>query len=333
MTESVLQRWSSPKRTLVVKDAEDDSLHMMYVLRQAGVEQSHVHVAHLVRAGEGQRDVRRAEAVEFGRDPIHALGTPTTNYRLTRGPEGLSDFFVLEQAAVEETPRLARMLDVDRVVVTTPHLAAARLSMNRHAQDGLLGAMHVPVWIPGKRSGNEFNMGRGFGHFLLALSFHDNFDLDLEFACRLAQAHQARLTVLHVFEGVQAGMAARDRTPLAVLSKLPVSELKQEGALCPLEIAIRDGDPATRILDSAQRHRYDLVIMGAHARRNRREVAHSGVLRRVLAEAACPIVVLGESAAAFRRLNEVQESPEATRWESPMLLGNQRKAIHVVRQS
>jgi hypothetical protein len=76
---------------------------------------------------------------------------------------------------------------------------------------------------------------------------------------------------------------------------LPISELWQEGILCPMEVAVREGDPAEAILKFDATRQHDLIIMGGPSRDTLPHIYRDGVVHSVIAEARCPVMVLGRS--------------------------------------
>lgn len=74
-------------------------------------------------------------------------------------------------------------------------------------------------------------------------------------------------------------------------SQLPILELLREGVLCPLEITVAEGDPATAILKFDAIRQHDLIVMGSPGCTAR----GSGVLQTVMFGSRCPLIVLGRS--------------------------------------
>jgi hypothetical protein len=92
------------------------------------------------------------------------------------------------------------------------------------------------------------------------------------------------LTVLHVFENRETDEQPWARTPVAVEAKLPITELKHEGILCPMEISVCEGYPARQILNFLERKPHDLIIMGG---RHHRDSVRGAGLRLKIAPATC----------------------------------------------
>jgi len=136
---------------------------------------------------------------------------------------------------------------------------------------------------------------KGIRRVLLPISLRSNVGLHLRFACKLSQLHQARLTVLHAFGDRGTNEHPWERTPVAVEAKLPISDLKQEGIICPLEIAVCEGDPARAILRFDGTKQHDLIIMGGPGRETLPHIYRNGAVHNVIAEARCPVIVLGRT--------------------------------------
>ena len=113
------------------------------------------------------------------------------------------------------------------------------------------------------------------------------------------------MTVLHVFENRGPSDNPWERTPLAVEARLPIQELRHEGILCPTEIAVREGYPAKQILNFNEQKVHDLIIMGGPRLANSARVPGHGVTQSVIAEARCPVLMLG------RALESASDSTES----------------------
>jgi nucleotide-binding universal stress UspA family protein len=139
--------------------------------------------------------------------------------------------------------------------------------------------------------------GQRHGNITLALSLNSDAGMPLAFASRLAQERQASLTVMHVFGSGQKGRGEIARTQWAVTSRLPADRLREAELMCPLEIAVRRGDPAAEILKSGNSTNQDCIVLGPVDPSQPVEAGRSSIVHRVISEARCPVIVLGRSVA------------------------------------
>jgi len=64
-----------------------------------------------------------------------------------------------------------------------------------------------------------------------------------------------------------------------------------------LEIAVREGDPAREILNFDARAHHDFIILGSPSAATVPHLLGRGVVRTVLSEARCPIIIIKPSIA------------------------------------
>ncbi len=176
--------------------------------------------------------------------------------------EILSEVTIVKNTLIERIPALADSLGVELVVLTTSAVGLMRFRNRNGFETDLFASLPLPILIFDLRmSMNTWN-GTEFRRILLPITFGPDLGLELRFACRFARRYHGRLTVLHVFEGRGTDEQPWERTPIAVEARLPISELKHEGILCPMEIAVSEGYPARQILNFHERKGCDLIIMG-----------------------------------------------------------------------
>jgi nucleotide-binding universal stress UspA family protein len=119
------------------------------------------------------------------------------------------------------------------------------------------------------------------------------------YAAWLCQRFRAQLVGLYV--------ASKDKTPQV---ERPFDLEKQLLATAPeindlerrAEFAVKFGDPAEKILQMAREIEASLIVLGAHAPRDVRTVAHLpwATASRVICGAACPVLTVGEQTLAKR---------------------------------
>jgi len=132
-----------------------------------------------------------------------------------------------------------------------------------------------------------------FDRILLATDFSSASRSAFYTALEVSTLVHGSLLVLHVFENRETDGQPWARTPVAVEAKLPVTELKHEGILCPMEIAVCEGYPARQILNFHERKPHDLIIMGGRHHRDSVRGPGHGVAEAVIAEARCPVLIFG----------------------------------------
>jgi nucleotide-binding universal stress UspA family protein len=120
-----------------------------------------------------------------------------------------------------------------------------------------------------------------------------------EYARMLADSFGATLHILHVIPDPIAmglGVDAADLPQLLERTRRTARE-QLEGALRPedrarfhAQLAVETGVPVDRIIEYAQKHGIDLIVMGIHGRGTVERMWIGSVTQGVLRYASCPVV-------------------------------------------
>ena len=286
------RRWSSPRSILVVTDGRNEEMLLFHTMVQAKQSKARIVLAHLTSPsaevpppGASDSIQRRLQWVG-----IHCQST------------------VLSGPAEVSVPSLAARSGADRVLIATQGERLPGGLCASNVTERLLPLLQVPACLIGNSVPPPPKCAEPVKRISLALSLQARNEVALRFACELCRAWNATLTVVHVFTPQEQQMAEHLRTPTAVSSQLPDWIRKKTPISCPLEIAIRCGDPAREIAAHAAKSHQDLILMCSPGPANARGAYEAGVLRAVLSEASCPVMVTG------RGMEQVlRASPEAAR--------------------
>ncbi len=120
------------------------------------------------------------------------------------------------------------------------------------------------------------------------------------YALSLAQEFQARVTLLHVVEGLEPTLLD-ERTQIAKPYKLWLRKLVPDEARlwCELDFAVEFGRPAERILQVAWENHADLVVLGA--RGLDRLTLPGRNVRKVMCNASCPVLTVSGALAEHKQ--------------------------------
>ena len=120
------------------------------------------------------------------------------------------------------------------------------------------------------------------------------------YALSLAQEFQARLTLLHVVEGLEPTLVD-ERARIAKPYKLWLRKLVPDEAQlwCELEFAVEFGRPAERILQVAWENHADLVVVGARGLDRLTEPGRN--VRKVMCNAWCPVLTVSGALARHKQ--------------------------------
>jgi nucleotide-binding universal stress UspA family protein len=155
----------------------------------------------------------------------------------------------------------------------------------------------------------------------------------LRHAVALARWYDARLVVLHVLAAPPppAGMFQAYAGPLQpgspaehrLLQALDRFTRPAEAAGIPTETHLREGNIAHTILELAEAHPADLLVMGTHGRGGFQRLVLGSVTEKVLRQAPCPVLTVPPAAA-----KDPVSGPLFSRILCPVdLLGDSERAL------
>ncbi len=142
-----------------------------------------------------------------------------------------------------------------------------------------------------------------YKHILVPLDSSELAELALEDAFSLAALNQAQVTLLHVVPPIESVLAAETGHPIFIDQKwdshkaLALRYLKGIcGRMqCPdvkVNIAIEMGLAAEHIIEYAQEHPIDLIVMATHGRSGLQRWVYGSVADKVLRGAHVPVLLV-----------------------------------------
>lgn len=297
MNTNSLRRWSHPKVILVISTAAENPAHTLRVisgLRSTGARLFLVPLAastHIMYSPD--------------RNTPFLLATAPTSFERSCGDgaglanlwaEILSEVTVLKSMRLERVSALTDSLGIDMVVLTAPEIGRIPFHDSNSGNTDLFESLALPILICGSHL-KQMSLwdSRELRKVLVPFTFGPSLPIQLRFACRFARRHRSSLTLLHVFENHEANLQPGDKTPSGIEARLPIPEMKQEGIMCPLEIATAEGYPERKILSFNASKPHDLILMRGPRRRASSEGSGHSVTDAVLAGAQCPVLILGSA--------------------------------------
>jgi nucleotide-binding universal stress UspA family protein len=294
MAVNSLRRWCKPRMILVISNRSENPAHTLEVVTRLRATRAKLFLVQL------------PGTVDTMHGPVHDLpslvtDTPTTadgnsGYGARQAflwAEILSEVTVVKNMPIERIPAFAESLAAELVVFTTPAVGLFRFRDGNGIATDLFASLAVPILVFTARTITNGWNGREFRKILVPMKFGPDLGFQLRFACRFARRYHGRVTVLHVFENRATNGQAWERTPAAIEAKLPITELKHEGILCPMEMVVSEGYPARQILNFHERQSHDLIILGGRRPRYSVRGLGHGVAETVIGEARCPVLILG----------------------------------------
>ncbi len=136
---------------------------------------------------------------------------------------------------------------------------------------------------------------------LVPVDFSEHARLVLEWAAHLADEHGSRMLLLHVYhlpvefqqlEGayLPADFWANVKNDAEQELGVYATELRERGL--EVEALVREGYPATVIIDEAESQRADLIVIGTHGHTGLKHLLLGSIAERVVQKAPCPVLTV-----------------------------------------
>ena len=140
---------------------------------------------------------------------------------------------------------------------------------------------------------------RGFQNIVVPVDFSEDSPVVYEKALSVL-AEGGRLTLLHVVEFMPAVMEGtlgiyphrKDIEKIKELSLERLGEIAQNHADLDIQALVREGKPATAILEVIGELSPDLVVMGTHGRSKLDHLLIGSVTERVIRKAPCAVLTV-----------------------------------------
>ena len=291
----LLRQWSAPGVILAVTNFTDEERLLFHAIQQARRSAAKVLLIHVLQT-ENAPTYERIYPSETGSMAQPALESLNRMARQLRWVGITCEPLLLKGSPAQEIQLAAKARGADRVLMATAFEKHRNNAAPKTLAEELLPAISIPICTIGPFLSPAAADGQRPGNITLALSLQSDVATPLAFASRLAQEHHAKLIVLHVFGDENDGHKQNERSPLAVASQLPADRLREAELTCPLEIAVRKGDPATEIVKFGSCTNQDFIVLGPVGRQPV-QTGSSNIIHRVMTEARCPVIVLGQSLA------------------------------------
>jgi nucleotide-binding universal stress UspA family protein len=146
-----------------------------------------------------------------------------------------------------------------------------------------------------------------FQRIVCALDLTSASTRTLDTALSLAGENIARLTLLHVVDGLETpraddATAAWAEADLAEIRRRLHERVPPEASLvCAVDERVEEGVPWRKVLEVAEETEADLLVMGAHVGHELDRALFGSTVGRVVRRAPCPVLVVRETRAATPR--------------------------------
>lgn len=291
MTAQVLRRWCAPELILAVTDFADEETLLFHCIQQARHSQAAVILAHVLQSeGRQSSAIRNSCPAEPSSAVEASLRTLERMARQLRWVGIQCEPVLLMGDPTEELLAIIKKRGVDRLLLTAQSGGRRR---TRTLAEELSPWAGVPVCSVQARSSSETKIDRGGGHIILAITLHPSCEILLRFAGRLAQEHDARLTILHVVESKDADAVTIDYVSDLLATRLFAGSLREAQLFCSVDLAVCTGDPANEILKLMGAGEHEFLIVGAPHSPCADSPGSNSPVHKLLREARCPVMLVG----------------------------------------
>jgi len=148
----------------------------------------------------------------------------------------------------------------------------------------------------------------------------------------LAEQLQASLSLVHVVSPTTAERNLEQALQLAITGLTSRARAPQWRFGPPPEVAVRTGSPVRLILDSIDKQRADLLVIGPHRKRSLRDVLEGTIAEKILNSRRCPLLMVRRPAAAEYKqvllaLDVAEEADAAVRAAESLVLNARAQAM------
>ena len=125
---------------------------------------------------------------------------------------------------------------------------------------------------------------------LCPVDYSDSTEPAIGLAAELAKTNNAKIILLHVIESDEKAISIDESANHQFLEGLRDRILDRHEI--KFEHVTRRGDPADVILEYAQKHSVDRIVMGTHDVSGLRRMFVGSVAKQVMSHATCPVVTV-----------------------------------------
>lgn len=289
--------WARPAVILVATDLSDLDRLAPHAFQQAAASGAHLVLLHVL-------PTVAAISADASGLPYYDVGGALENADKTlqswcgmAHQRGIRcDALVREGQPTHEIGVAIRQFRADRVIVGTRSRSKLGKLLVGSVAEQVLRTVNLPVITVGPEAHLE-EPGSQESVVLLATTLRETSRPGAVLACRIAEAYNARLVLLHVLPPIDE--MERKRMPTG-LDSAAMQELRQlaaetaAGRDVQVEPVVAHGNPTIEILATASERHAGLIILGATQRSAFENLTRDRTVYRVLAHARCPVMTLRE---------------------------------------
>jgi nucleotide-binding universal stress UspA family protein len=193
----------------------------------------------------------------------------------------------------------AERLPIDLVVMGSHGRTGFRRLLLGSVAEAVVRRAPCPVLTVTPQASEPALRSFRYSRILCPIDFSDLSLQALEYAMLVAEDASVEVLLLHVREGgpypflpPESERGRREREGEAIEAQLYSLLPGNAGDVCTPRALVRWGRPAEEILNTAQEHAADIVVIGVHGRGALQRLAFGSVTSEVVRSASCPVLTV-----------------------------------------
>lgn len=298
MSGKQIQKWASPRRILLATNLADLGFILPVAIQQATTYNAELRIVHILPdptapliapvpgASNGYERVEKIAQAELERATAAAVNSAVKCSSL-----------LAVGHVVTEIMKIAVDWRADRLVTGSQGREKSQLHILGSVAGSIFHRVEVPVLAVGPHVAAKTKVPADRMRIIFATSLDHGSRRMADFALNVAEKHHADISLLYVSREIAQRHPSAARVTEYAKSMLQDLLRVRRIHRCRPRCEVAYGQPAETILQYAEQHSADMIILGAsaHAAFDTRFIP--GTAYRVLCDSLCPVLVLKKHSA------------------------------------
>ena len=293
MSTRQLQKWACPPRILLATSLADLGFILPVAIQQALTYKAELRIVHILPDPKAY-PIGSVPGISYDFDSSQKSAQAKLEKAVamaTNSGVRCSSRLAVGHV-VTEIMKIAAAWKADRLVTGSQGREKSHLHILGSVAEAIFHRVEVPVLAIGPHVASKKKLLKDRMRFVFATPLDHGSRRMAEFALSVAEKHRADISLLHVSPEIAPGhpSAARvtEYAKRMLQDLLCVRPIYRCRPIC--EVAY--GQPAEMILQYAEQHSADMIILGASAHSAFDSRFIPGIAYKVLCESPCPVLVL-----------------------------------------
>jgi len=298
MSTRQLQKWACPRRILLATSLADLGFILPVAIQQALTYKAELRIVHILPDPKAY-PIGSVPEVSYDSDWTQK----TAQAKLEKAVAAAANSAVRCSShlavghVVTEIMKIAVDWKADRLVTGSQGRGKSHLHILGSVAESIFHRVEVPVLAIGPHVASKKRVLKDRMRVVFATPLDHGSRRMAEFALNVAEKHHADISLLHVSPEIAQGHPSAAR--VTEYAKRMLQDLLRVRTIhrCRPTCEVAYGQPAEIILQYAEQHSADMIILGASAHSAFDSRFIPGIAYRVLCESPCPVLVLKQGLA------------------------------------